>query len=114
MATAHFFSWDLMDWEVIDEYSARKVVHLGKVMCVMFRLLKGSDAPPHAHPHEQVATVITGRLIARVGDESREMGPMDGYRVPPNIPHKVTVLEDTIVIDSFSPIREDFLGDTEG
>ena len=105
-----FFDWNEMEWEVIDEHSARKVVTLDHVMCVMFRLRKGLDAPPHSHPHEQLATVIEGRVIVQIGDEEKQIGPLEGYRVPPNVPHKVTILEDVIVIDSFSPIREEFLG----
>ncbi len=104
-----FFDWDNIDWQITDEYSARKVVTLGNVMCVLFRLKKGADAPPHAHPHEQMSTVLEGRLIAHIGDETKQLGPMEGYCVPPDVPHKVTVLEDCILMDSFSPIREDFL-----
>ena len=105
-----FFAWDQMEWETVDDLTARKVVHLGRVMCVLFRLSEGSDAPPHSHPHEQLATVLKGRIIAQIGEESKTIGPMDGYRVPPDVPHKVTVLEDALILDCFSPIREDFLG----
>lgn len=104
------FAWDDLAWETVSDKSARRVVHLDGVMCVMFRLLKGSDDPPHSHPHEQIATLISGRVIAQIGDERKEIGPLEGYTVPPNVPHKVTVLEDAIMIDSFAPIREDFLG----
>ena len=107
--TEVFFNWDETEWELVDDLSARKVMTLDRVMCVMFRLKQGSDAPPHAHPHEQIATVLQGRLVAQIGEERLELGPMQGYRVPPNIPHKVTVLEDAVIMDCFSPIREDFL-----
>jgi len=105
-----FFAWDQMGWEIVDDLTARKVVHLGRVMCVLFRLAKGSDAPPHSHHHEQIATVLEGRIIAQIGEESKAIGPLEGYRVPPDVPHKVTVLADALILDCFSPIREDFLG----
>lgn len=104
-----FFEWDDIEWEVIDEHSARKVVTLDNVMFVLFRLRQGLSAAPHSHPHEQLSTVIEGRLIAHIGDEEKELGPMGGYCVAPNVPHTVTVLEDCLLIDAFSPIREDFL-----
>ena len=104
------FDWNEMDWEEMNEYAARKVVTLDNVMFVLFRLRAGSNAPHHSHPHEQLSTVIAGRLIAHIGDEERELGPMGGYCVPPDVPHGVTVLEDCLLIDAFSPIREDFLG----
>lgn len=104
-----FFSWDDIPWQVVDEHAARKVMTLENVMCVMFRLKRGGNAPAHSHPHEQLATVLEGRLIAHVGDEQREIGPMEGYRVPPDVPHRVTIIEDAVVLDCFSPIREDFV-----
>lgn len=104
-----FFDWDQMEWEVVDALTSRKVVHLDGVMLVLFRLVKGSDAPPHAHPHEQLATVLSGSIIAQIGEESKAIGPMGGYRVPSGVPHKVTVLEDALILDCFSPLREDFL-----
>ncbi len=104
-----FFNWDDIEWTETDALSARKVVTLNNVMFVLFRLLKGADAPPHCHPHEQLSTMLSGRIIAHIGHEQLELGPMQGYRVPPNVPHKVTVLEDALILDAFSPIRQEFL-----
>ncbi len=39
------------------------------------------------------------------------MGPQDIVVIPPGIPHEAEALEDTVVIDIFSPPREDFLSD---
>ncbi|NSW57371.1 MAG: cupin domain-containing protein [Armatimonadetes bacterium] len=104
-----FFNWDEIGWTETDALSARKVVTLENVMFVLFRLRKGADAPPHSHPHEQLSTMLSGRIIAHIGDEQLELGPMQGYRVPANVPHKVTVLEDALILDAFSPIRREFL-----
>jgi len=104
-----FFGWDELSWTTVDEHCARCEVHLDNLMCVMFRLRRGCDLPEHSHPHEQIATVIHGRLIASIGGEEREIGPLEGYVVPADIPHKVTVLEDVLVIDCFSPAREDLM-----
>lgn len=78
MQTA-FFDWDQMEWEVVDDLTSRKVVHLDGVMLVLFRLGKGSDAPSHSHPHEQLANVLSGSIIAQIGEESKPIGPMVGF-----------------------------------
>lgn len=58
---------------------------------------KGYGAVVHSHPQEQVLIVIEGRLLATVDGETREIGPMTGYHAPPDTPHGVEALEDTIV-----------------
>jgi quercetin dioxygenase-like cupin family protein len=57
-------------------------------------------AVEHAHPHEQVMIVISGRLAVEIPDEGieAEAGPWEGFHVAPNVTHKVTAIEDTIVI----------------
>jgi quercetin dioxygenase-like cupin family protein len=44
----------------------------------------------------------------RIGDEERELGPGEGYSVPGNVPHGASGVTDTVAIDSFYPVREDY------
>ena len=74
-----------------------------------FILEKGSIIPKHKHPHEQTGYVISGRLIFTIGDEQFEAEPGDSWNIPSNVEHDVKVLEDTVVIEVFSPAREDYL-----
>lgn len=74
-----------------------------------FSLEKGSIIPKHRHPHEQTGYVISGRLIFTIGDERFEAEPGDSWNIPGNVEHDVEVLEDTVVIEVFSPAREDYL-----
>jgi quercetin dioxygenase-like cupin family protein len=57
-------------------------------------------AVEHAHPQEQVMIVISGRLRVEIASENEagEVGPGEGFHARPNVPHKVTALEDTVVI----------------
>jgi quercetin dioxygenase-like cupin family protein len=55
-------------------------------------------AVEHAHPQEQVMIVISGRLRVELEGTSGELGPGEGFHAPPNVPHKVTALEDTVVL----------------
>lgn len=64
--------------------------------------------PDHAHPHEQVGYVVSGRIAMTVAGETFELGPGDSYRAPSNVRHSAHTLEPTVVVDTFSPPREDY------
>lgn len=57
-------------------------------------------AVPHAHPQEQVMIVISGRLKVEIPDEGieAEAGPWEGFHVKPNVLHRATAIEETVVI----------------
>jgi len=74
-----------------------------------FSLGKGSVIPKHSHPHEQTGYVISGQLLFTIGDERFEAKPGDSWNIPGNVEHDVEVLENTVVIEVFSPPREDYL-----
>jgi len=64
--------------------------------------------PDHAHPHEQVGYVVSGRIAMTVAGETFELGPGDSYGAPSNVRHSAFTLEPTVVVDTFSPPREDY------
>jgi len=107
-----FFSWDKMDWIVVDENIRRKQVGLDKLMHVLFEIKAGAKTPIHSHPHEQTGCVLRGCLKVTIGEEERILRPGEGYLVLPNTPHGVEVLgeEDALILDTFTPQREDFKG----
>ncbi len=59
---------------------------------------KDTGAEEHAHPHEQAMYIIEGRLQITLDGETAVMEPGGGFHAPPNVPHSVTALEDTVVI----------------
>ncbi len=66
--------------------------------------------PPHSHPHEQVACVVSGEVLFFMDGKSTRLGPGDLVAVPPNVPHAIQLLTQQVkMIDSFTPIRKDFL-----
>ena len=75
---------------------------------VEFRVARGAGVPPHSHPHEQVGYVASGRMEFAIGDEVRVLGPGDGYLMPSGVVHSTRALEDSVVVDVFSPVREDY------
>ena len=69
----------------------------------------GSVAAEHSHPNEQLGLVISGSVSFRIGDETQLLGPGGTWRVAPNTPHEVhTGPDGAVVIDVFSPAREDW------
>jgi quercetin dioxygenase-like cupin family protein len=66
--------------------------------------------PPHSHPHEQVSYVVSGEMNLFMDNKLTRLEPGDMFTVPPNIPHSVQLLTPRVrIIDSFTPIRKDFL-----
>jgi quercetin dioxygenase-like cupin family protein len=63
----------------------------------------------HSHENEQLGMVISGSVFFRVGEETRELGPGETWRIPPNIPHEVhTGPAGAVLIDVFAPTRDDW------
>jgi len=75
-------------------------------------LKKGCFVPTHAHVNEQITCILSGRLHFMLGDEnasSREeltLASGEVLHLPSNVPHSAEALEDTIVLDVFSPPSE--------
>ena len=64
----------------------------------------------HAHPHEQMGMMISGRLEFTVGGVTRVLGPGDMWRIPGGVTHRVVALDGpATAVDVFHPIREDYL-----
>ena len=78
------------------------------VMLCEFSFESGVEIPNHAHPHEQVGYVVSGRVRMTVGDQQFELGPGDSYRAPSGVPHSALTLEPTVIVDAFSPPRQDY------
>jgi quercetin dioxygenase-like cupin family protein len=68
----------------------------------------GSVVAMHTHVNEQTGTLLSGRLKFEIGDETFEMAPGDAWMIPANVPHEVTTVEKALVIEAFSPPREDW------
>ena len=84
--------------------------HLNNVMITWVEMQPGSILPEHRHDHEQISLVLEGKLELTVGGEKRVMTRGDVAVVPSNVPHSGRVLDElTIALDSWNPIREDYI-----
>ncbi len=86
-----------------------RVVHGDRITLGVIELDANSLVPEHSHEHEQLGMCLSGSLLFRVGDESRELGPGETWSIPGNVPHEVQVGPDgAVVIDVFTPTRDDW------
>jgi len=86
-----------------------RVIHGGRMTMVFYRLQPGAGVPVHAHPHEQIGTVLRGAIELTVGEEKRKVLEGEAYLVPSNVSHGGRCAElPSEIIEVFSPPREDF------
>ncbi len=100
--------------EVFRERCERRILHTPNLMTVVIDFNNGPwdvPDPMHAHPHEQITYLAAGELLFFAeGQEPRRMHAGDLFAVPSGQPHSVQLLSESArLIDSFNPIREDFL-----
>ena len=93
--------------ELIPGFRAR-FVHGEHITVGQVRIQAGATLPQHAHPHEQITTVVTGRLEFTLGGETSVLKPGVVAMIPPNVPHSAKALTDCLVVDAFYPVREDY------
>ena len=87
----------------------KTLVHGARTSLSEFHLAKGSIIPEHAHHHEQTGYMISGKIIFHIEDQIYETLPGNSWCIPANVKHSVEVIEDSVVIEVFSPVREEYL-----
>jgi unsaturated pyranuronate lyase len=81
----------------------------GSLMTVEVTFQKGAIGAVHSHPHEQVSYVIKGSFEFEMDNRKTVIKTGDTYYVNPGVVHGVVALEEAIILDIFTPQREDFL-----
>jgi unsaturated pyranuronate lyase len=79
------------------------------MMLVENRMDTGWAGVRHSHPHEQLCYVLSGRYRFSVGDETFDVGPGDSFVIRGGVEHQAWALEPSVLIDVFTPPREDYL-----
>jgi quercetin dioxygenase-like cupin family protein len=111
-AQAKLFNWDAMPKEKVTEAIDRRLVTGERTMLAHVYLAKGAVVPQHSHDNEQFSYILSGALRFWLGaDGSDELVVRAGevLHIPPNVPHKAEALEDTVDVDVFTPVRQDWL-----
>ena len=98
-------------WTTVGNGVQRKILGYDEqLMMVRVQFKKGSIGYLHKHPHRQVTFIESGSFEVQIGDRKKILKGSDCYFVPPDIEHGVVALDDSSLVDVFTPAPEDFLG----
>jgi quercetin dioxygenase-like cupin family protein len=87
----------------------RRLVATEQAYQMEVELDEGSHVPLHQHPQEQLSYVASGHLRFQVGEELIEAAAGSTVAIPGNTPHAVWTIEKALAIDTFTPLRDDYL-----
>ena len=96
--------------KTVGEGAQRRIMaYDDQLMLVEVELEKGGVVALHTHPHHQVDYLVSGRVEFELAGEKRVLEPGDSVMIPPGAEHGAVALEESILLDIFSPMREDFV-----
>jgi len=95
--------------ELLDGVRLKSMIHGETTHLTEVRFVKGAIVPEHRHVHEQIGYLVSGSLRFFGAGEDSVVQPGDCWSFSPNVPHGAEALEDSVAIEVFSPIREDYL-----
>lgn len=110
------YRWDEVPREQVTAMLDRRLIIAERVMLARVSLKKGCIVPMHSHEHEQVTSVLSGALRFWIGQDEAETLVVHAGQVlhlPSYVPHKAEAVEETEVLDLFSPPRQDWLDGTD-
>ncbi|MDX1471129.1 MAG: cupin domain-containing protein [Flavobacteriaceae bacterium] len=109
-------NWNEIPTEKVTDKMERKLVYGEKVMVAKMKFKDGFKVPLHSHENEQVTSVLSGTIRFWFGENKEKTFDMhagDIVVIPPHLPHEALMIGDVEEIDTWSPIREDWLDGTD-
>lgn len=104
-----FFQYaDATPVQMVPGLIRRTLVSGDKLMICRFDLDRGVEIPSHSHPHDQAGYVVLGKIRIIVDGKSCDLGSGDSYSAPSGALHSAIALEPSVVVDTFSPPRDDY------
>ncbi len=74
-----------------------------------FSFEPGAEIPPHSHIYEQTGFLISGKLIFTIAGKKHEANPGDSWCIKADVEHSAQILEETTLVEAFSPRRDDYI-----
>ena len=102
------YSWKTLEQEQLNPRIGRKAIFSDNMTVARLELQKDAVVPEHSHVNEQITIVESGALKFLMGGVEQIVRAGDVLTIPPHVPHGVEVLEDSVVLDVFSPARDDW------
>lgn len=93
---------------MMDGVQRRTMGTTDEAMLCEFTLQQGAVVPKHSHMNDQVGYVLSGALELTVGSETQRLQAGDSYAIPGGVVHSAVAVEDCVLIDVFSPPRNDY------
>lgn len=87
----------------------KTIVYGEKTLMTEFLLDRGAVLPRHSHPHEQTGYLVKGEMMLSIGDDTYNVKPGDGWSIPGGVEHSAEIIDNSIAVEVFSPVREDYL-----
>jgi quercetin dioxygenase-like cupin family protein len=105
-----FFEGYKIPWETVAPGMKRKIMaYEERLMMVRVEFEKGAVGIVHRHHHSQISIVESGKFEVEIGTEKKILSEGDAFYAPPYVMHGAVCLEAGVLIDVFSPVREDFI-----
>lgn len=101
--------WSEIERERLNEKAARQVIHAGRITIARIYLAKGAVVPRHGHENEQVTLLESGKLRFTFDSGEVLLEAGQAMQIEPDAPHAVEALEDSVALDLFAPVREDWI-----
>jgi quercetin dioxygenase-like cupin family protein len=102
------YEWNQVPAEQLNPHISRKAIHSGNMTIARLELLKDAVVAEHNHHNEQITMVERGALKFAIDGGHKVVRAGETLVIPPNVPHSVIALEDTVVFDIFAPKRDDW------
>lgn len=100
-----------LPWEPAGEGTERQIMgYDGQLMLVKVKFQKGAIGALHAHYHTQSSFIVSGKFEFNIDGKVKIVEVGDGLYIAPDVLHGLTCLEEGVIIDCFSPMRNDFIG----
>jgi quercetin dioxygenase-like cupin family protein len=103
------FNKDIQLEDLGDGISRKVLAHNDNMMSVEVHFEKGAVGALHSHPHEQLTYVLSGAFEFTIGDEKHIVKAGDTMYKEPDIEHGCVCVEAGTLIDTFTPMRKDFV-----
>ena len=95
--------------QALEGIEQKTLVHGDKTLMVEFRLKQNAILPMHSHPHEQTGYLVKGQIKLTIGPNVHDVLPGDSWCIPGDTLHSAEIVEDSVAVEVFSPVREDYL-----
>jgi len=112
MPSAILHRWDAIPAQDLAPGIRRRYITTARMTVAHFNLARGAVVPRHSHDHEQLSYVVSGVLKFHVAGDEMIVRAGEVIQIPSWAEHGVEAIEDCHVIDTFAPVRQDWIDGT--